>query len=70
MASKIHGVFEWTRTEGEVKAIDRLRVMLLPDLMAEGLTISSVTPDTDCSDDLTNKARDAATTVVGSACPA
>ncbi len=54
---------------GEVQAVDRLRMMLLPDLMAEGLTLASLAPDTECSDELTSKARDAATTVVGSPCP-
>lgn len=69
MASSLHEVVTWTEQNGEVKAIDRLRVKVLPDLMSEGITLSTVNAETSCTPPLLKKVADAASSVVGRPCP-
>lgn len=69
MASSLHAVVTWTEQNGEVKAVDRLRVKVLPDLMDEGISLSTVNAETTCSPPLLKKVEDAASSVVGQPCP-
>lgn len=69
MASELHKIIDWVKKNGEVKAIDRLRVMVLPFTMADGLQLAAVTPNSSCSPKTLAAVRQAAGTVVGSACP-
>ena len=69
MATPLYDVVEWVKTNGEVKAIDRLKVAILPDLLAENLLLSNVGPDQTCSGPLLQKIKDQASTIVGKPCP-
>lgn len=70
MGSPLYDIVKWTETTGEVKALDRLRVMVLPDLLAEGLMLAEIDADTSCSPELLDKFRESASKVVGEPCPA
>lgn len=65
----VHDVITWLQQNGEVKAVDRLRVSLLPDLLGEGIQLATVTPDTSCSPELLKKLSEQATAIAGKPCP-
>ncbi len=69
MNSKLYDILEWVKSNGEVKAMDRLRVKVLPVTMKEGLVLTDVTYDTTCSPETLRVIRDAATEIVGKECP-
>lgn len=69
MAGELYKVVNWVRKNGEVKALDRLRVMVLPITMEEGIRLAAVEPTTSCSTRALSAVRNAATTVVGQNCP-
>ncbi len=66
----LYGIVEWVKAEGEVKALDRLRMFSLAALLAEGISgLASVTPETPCSAETLTVIREAAAKVVGRPCP-
>lgn len=66
----LHAIIEWAKAEGEVKALDRLRVYCLGVLLKEGIGgLQSVTPTTACSAATLDEVRAAAEKVVGKPCP-
>ena len=67
-AGMLWQIFRWTEDEGEGKAVDRLKVMLLPQLVAERVWPNRITDETTCSEDLVRSAREAAARVVGRPC--
>lgn len=69
MAGELYKVVDWVRKNGEVKALDRLRVMVLPVTMEEGIRLAGVGPATACSTKALTAVRKAATTVIGQNCP-
>lgn len=66
--STVYQVVKWVEANGEVKAIDRLRVALLPDLLGEGIRLVDVSPTTPCSPSLLKKISDQAEAIVGRPC--
>jgi hypothetical protein len=68
-AGPLYSVLVWAREEGEVKAIDRIRVMVLPKTITEGIVLNQVTPETTCSRTVLAAVREAASRVVGRPCP-
>ena len=69
MAGSIYAVLEWAKQEGDVKAIDRIRVRVLPHAMKEGLVLCEVQATTTCSPELLTRFREVASKVVGKECP-
>lgn len=69
MASPLYDIIQWAQANGEVKTIDRIRVSLLPDLLAEEVWLNDLTPASTCSAQLLSKIRDQASAVVGQPCP-
>ncbi len=69
MKKSIYELILWVRTEGDVKAFDRLRLRTLGDALEEGLYWSKIGPETTCSDAFFAKVRDVATELVGKPCP-
>lgn len=69
MAGEVIKIVEWVKKNGEVKAFDRVRVMVLPQTMAEGVRLNCIDATTKCSNVLLQALRSAATTVVGKPCP-
>ena len=66
----LHSIFSWVESQGEVKAVDRLKVLCLSVLMdARIFDLDEVTPETTVSDHCLTQVRDAATRVVGTRCP-
>jgi hypothetical protein len=66
---KLFKVLEWLEEEAEVKAIARLRMMVLPYTVQEGIVISRVDRTTTCSEGLLEAARKAASEIAGKPCP-
>ncbi len=66
---KLFQVLKWLEEEGEVKAVARLRMKILPYSVKEGIVISKVDATTQCSKDLLAHAREAAAAIVGKPCP-
>lgn len=64
----VYDVVKWVEKNGEVKAVDRLRVSMLPDLLGEGIVLGDVQPTTACSAALLKKISDRAATIVGRPC--
>lgn len=69
MATALYDVVRWVKDNGEVKAIDRLRVVALPALLEEGLILGAIVPETPYSAELLKKLKDHAATIVGQPCP-
>jgi hypothetical protein len=69
MAGSLYDILEWAKSNGEVKVIDRIRVMVLPITMKEKIMLTNVTKTTACSNECLDAVRKAATQVVGKACP-
>ena len=69
MAGELVKIVDWIKKNGEVKAVDRVRVMVLPQTMAEGIRLASIDATTKCSAALLQAVRGAASTVVGKPCP-
>ncbi len=66
----LHAVLEWAKAEGEVKALDRMRMFCLGALLADDITgLQAVTPQTACSAETLDAVRKAAERVVGKPCP-
>lgn len=66
---KLFKILKWLDEEGEVKAVDRLRMKILPHTVKEGIVIRKVDASTKCSTDLLARARDAASSIAGKPCP-
>jgi len=63
-------IIEWTQQEGEVRALDRLRVLVLPILLKEGVIgLASVNAETNVSDQCYQALKEAAADIVGRTCP-
>lgn len=66
----LYTILRWIEENGEVKAIDRLRIALLPELILEAIQLAAVTPSTVCSPALLERVIDQAAIIVGRPCPA
>lgn len=67
--SQLYNIIQWAQQNGEVKAIDRIRVQVLPVTMKEKIRLNEVTKDTECSPECLDAIRKAASDVVGKRCP-
>ncbi len=65
----MYKILLWVQHEGKVKAMSRLKIRILPDVMREGILLREVNPHTSCSDDLLVKLRREASAIVGKPCP-
>lgn len=66
----LHAVLEWAEDEGEVKALDRMRMFCLGALLADNITgLQAVNAATICSAETLDAVRTAAERVVGKPCP-
>lgn len=65
----LHRILEWARKEGDVAAMSRLRVILLPLTVRERIVLERVGPSTTCSSEYLAAARRAASQAVGKECP-
>ncbi|MDJ0841267.1 MAG: hypothetical protein QNK37_32450 [Acidobacteriota bacterium] len=66
---KLFKVLEWLEDEGEVKAVARLRMKILPFTVQESIVISRIDRKTTCSGALLAAARNAASEIAGKRCP-
>ncbi len=66
---KLYYILAWVQKEGEVKAIARLRLKILPYSVREGIILSKVDRSTKCSDTLLEKVREASSAIIGKPCP-
>ncbi len=66
---KLYYILAWMQKEGEVKAIARLRLKILPYSVKEGIILGKVDRSTTCSDSLLKKVREASTAIIGKPCP-
>ncbi len=69
MASTLFEILEWTRENGEVRAVDRLGLKIMRIAMTEGLILAAVDKQTECSEEGLVAIRKAASSVVGKPCP-
>lgn len=69
MATKLFQIIDWAKKNGEVKAVDRIKIRALSALMAENIQIQNITESTDCSGGCLEAIRKAASEVVGKPCP-
>ncbi len=65
----LHEIVEWVKRDGEAHAINRLRLKVLATTIREGLALSEVTPETQCSRDCLIAVRKAAAEIVGRPAP-
>ena len=65
----IFEIVEWVRRQGDIHSLGRLRLRVLSATIKEGLSLSEVTPQTECSSECLNLVRDAASKIVGKPCP-
>ncbi|MCP5109581.1 MAG: hypothetical protein GY953_01970 [bacterium] len=68
-AGATYQILEWAEGKGEVKAVDRIRLMTMADAIREGVNLAKATPETEASDNLISAIRKAASEVVGESCP-
>lgn len=69
MSNSLFDVLQWAQKQGEVKAVDRIRVMVLPVTLKEKIQLANVKPTTICSSECLAAVRQAAALVVGKPCP-
>ncbi|MBI2569986.1 MAG: hypothetical protein HYV63_23520 [Candidatus Schekmanbacteria bacterium] len=69
MPKTLYEVLQWAKENGEVKAVDRIRVFVLPNALREGVILAAVNPKTACSREFLAEVRKAAEAVVGKPCP-
>lgn len=62
-------VVQWTQMNGDVSALSRLRMMVLPLTVKEGIIFDRVDGTTKCSPQYLDAVRDAASKIVGKECP-
>ncbi len=67
--SKLYQIINWAKANGEVKAVDRIRMKVLMLTMKEKIALATVTKDTECSPELLQAIWKAANEVVGKSCP-
>ncbi len=66
----LYAVIEWAKTEGEVKALDRMRMFCLGALLSDNISgLEAVTKSTPCSTTTLDAVRTAAEKVVGKPYP-
>jgi hypothetical protein len=65
----IYDVVQWVRTNGDIHAINRLRLRTLATTIKEGISISQLSPQTSCSEACLETVRQAASEIVGQECP-
>ena len=65
----LHRIIQWVESDGPAKSVDRLRIKILPVLLGENLSMSSIDAGTDASAACVAKVRQAATDIVGKPCP-
>ena len=69
METNLWRILNWAKTEGPVKAVERISMMVLADAMKEQISLRTIDPNTSCSPRLEKAVRTAAETVVGRPCP-
>lgn len=69
MSGQLQQILEWVQREGEVMALARLRLKILPESVKEGIFLDEVTPQTKCSETYLEKVRKIAAEVTGKPCP-
>jgi hypothetical protein len=62
-------VLQWAKTNGEVRAVERIRLKVLNGSIREGIVLARVSPNTTCSPEYLDLVRTAASEVVGKRCP-
>lgn len=65
----LHAVVTWVRSEGDLNALNRLRLRVLASTIKEGISLDQVSPATNCSDECLARVREAASAIVGQPCP-
>jgi hypothetical protein len=66
---RVIAILEWARAKGEPKAVDRMRVIVLPALMREGVRFNNLTHLSELSIGAVDAVKAAAAKVVGTPCP-
>ena len=69
MPGTLFEILQWARENGDITAVDRIRIYVLPQIVTEGFVFSEVGPSTTCSPVLLDAVRSAASEVVGKPCP-
>ena len=69
VASKLFQIIEWSRKNGEAKAVDRIAALVLPQALKEGVRLREVVANTTCSEGFVDVVRKAAERVVKQRCP-
>jgi hypothetical protein len=70
MPGELHKILQWVEANGEVRALSRLRIKLMPATMKEKICLDDVDVSTSVSADYLAAARAAAEQVVGTPCAA
>ena len=63
--TQLYQLVQHVQKTGEVKALQRVSIMALADLLKEGIKLQNVTPQTDCSPQLYNKLKSVSEKFVG-----
>ena len=69
MRGSLYDILNWAKTNGEVNALLRIRIMVLPLSVKEGIILDQVKPTSTCSEQYLHAVRKAAQEVVGKPCP-
>ena len=69
MASKLYGLLEWAKENGEVKILYRIRIKAMLHTLEEGINLAEVSPDTTCSNTCLEAIHEVVTELVGRPCP-
>lgn len=69
LQGNLYRIVEWARREGDIAAISRMRVILLPLTVRERIVLDRVALETTCSPTYLSAARRAASDAVGKECP-
>lgn len=70
MSGELHKILQWVEANGEVRALSRLRIKLMPLTMKEKICLDDVGPTTEVSSAYLDAARAAAEEIVGVPCAA
>ncbi|TPV95975.1 MAG: hypothetical protein B7733_07205 [Myxococcales bacterium FL481] len=64
-----HQIISWVRDEGNVEAVNRLRLRVIKSLVRHKTTLEQLTPRTHADPELVAELRQAASEVVNKPCP-
>ncbi len=67
--SDLYRIMQWATSNGEVKAVSRIRMKMLPISVKEHVNLGAVDASTQCSPEFLAAFRKTASDIVGKNCP-